>query len=80
MKYFLVVKCNPLSDQYECDADRKPRFITDDWERDCAELEYDFEVYPITENGRIGEALFNYDEYLFNWAQYKKKRKNKGRR
>lgn len=47
MKY-LIVKCVPLDDQWECDADRTPMFITDDWKRDVPD--YPFEVWEIKEN------------------------------
>lgn len=50
MKYskFLIIKCNELSDQYECDADRDPVCITDNFNK------YNhrgYEIYGICENG-----------------------------
>ena len=59
MKKYLVVKCEPLSDQYECDADRTPLFITDDWKNNAPGCK--FEVYEISENGNVGECIKNYD-------------------
>ena len=61
MKY-LVVECNELCDGYECDANRTPRFITDDWKNHT--YDYDFEVYEILENGEIGKKIKSYDNYL----------------
>ena len=42
---FLIVKCEPLNDQWECDAHREPMFICDDWH--SLKLNYQFEVYQI---------------------------------
>lgn len=50
MKY-LIVKCEPLSDQYECDCDREPMFLVDDW-KDWVEKNhptYWFEVYKFVD-------------------------------
>lgn len=52
--YYLIVKCDPLSDQFECDADRKPLFI-------CAETEaiekygdkFGYEIYSIRADGML---------------------------
>lgn len=48
MKY-LIVKCEELSDGWECDANRIPVCITDDWRK--IELDYPFEVYKILPSG-----------------------------
>ena len=48
---YLIMRCNPLSDQFECDADRKPITMTDDyleWYNDN-EPDYRFEVYEYSE-------------------------------
>jgi hypothetical protein len=46
---FLIVKCKPLNDQWECDADREPMFVCDDWHG--LKLNYPFEVYGIGDGG-----------------------------
>lgn len=65
MTKYLIVKCAPLSDQYECDADREPMFLVDDWE-DWFEKNhptYQFEVYKFVDEE---EAVLEktYDEAL----------------
>jgi len=42
MKY-LIVKCDELSDAWECDANRQPICLTDD----CSTYGYGYEVYEI---------------------------------
>ena len=46
MKY-LIMRCDELGDQYECDANRIPITMTDDWETWYRknEPDYYFEVY-----------------------------------
>ena len=44
---YLIVKCRLLSDQFECEADKIPLFLTDDWKRDCPKKGY-YEVYELT--------------------------------
>lgn len=52
--YCLIVKCVPLTDQFECDADRKPLFI-------CPEAEaienysdkFGYEIYSICADGML---------------------------
>lgn len=48
MKY-LIMECKELMDQYECDADRTPITIVDDWKEwfDKAKPDYMFEVYEL---------------------------------
>lgn len=48
MKY-LIVKFDYLNDQYECDADRVPMYLTDDWVNN-APTDYDYEVYEVQPN------------------------------
>lgn len=67
MTKYLIVKCEPLSDQYECDCDRKPMFLVDDW-ADWFEKNhptYPFEVYKCVdeEEATLEKA---YDEALEN--------------
>ena len=47
---YLIVRCDPLSDQYECDANRTPICVTDDYHNYS---EDDYEVYAIYKDGRI---------------------------
>ena len=52
--YCLIVKCVPLNDQYECDADKTPLFI-------CSEVEaiesygdkFGYEIYSIRTDGML---------------------------
>ena len=32
MEKYLIVRCIDLNDQYECDADRRPIMLVDDWQ------------------------------------------------
>lgn len=47
MTKYLIVKCEELGDQYECDANREPMFLVDDWKEWYWENHpnYMFEVY-----------------------------------
>lgn len=47
---YLVVKCEALHDQYECDAHRIPICVTTDYSKYDEE---EYEVYAIYEDGRI---------------------------
>lgn len=49
MKY-LIVKCEPLSDQWECDANRIPLCVTDNL--DEYENEWGYEIYEIRSDGK----------------------------
>lgn len=60
MKSYLIVKCEPLENQYECDATRTPLYITEDWRNNAPECK--FEVYEINENGCIGELIKEWDD------------------
>jgi hypothetical protein len=45
---YLIIRCDELGDQWECDADRTPIAIVDDWQKWFEEhkpLDYLFEVY-----------------------------------
>lgn len=52
MTKYLIVKCEELSDQYECDADREPMFLVDDWEDwfNKNHPTYQFEVYKFVDD------------------------------
>lgn len=57
MKY-LIVECNELGDQWECDADRKPVCITEDkWKY----WEMGFEIYEINEDNTF-TLIKNYED------------------
>lgn len=51
MKY-LIIKCDELSDQFECDANRTPITMTDDWMEWYKKTnpDYCFEVYEFKNN------------------------------
>ena len=51
MKY-LIVECDELGDQYECDANRIPITMTDDWKEwyKNTNPDYYFEVYEFKDN------------------------------
>ena len=68
MKY-LVVKCDELGDQFECDADRTPICVVDNY------TDYDkmgYEIYEINDDGsltKIREYETATDEY-FSYCEY----------
>ena len=49
---YLIVKCEELNDQYECDADRTPITLTENWGAWFSEVtpDYAFEVYELRDN------------------------------
>ena len=57
MKY-LIIKCIPLSDQYECDADKEPICVTNDT------TPYEgksYDIYEIHSNGSL-ELIQSYED------------------
>lgn len=66
MAKYLIMKCDELSDQYECDADRSPVCLVDDW---AYYNEYGYEVYEILKNNTF--------KLIKSYAQEDKKRKKK---
>jgi len=58
---FLIVKCKPLDDQWECDADRTPICIVDQYEM-YGYKKFGFEIYGILPNGNL-KLLQEYDKY-----------------
>ena len=52
MTMYLIIKCRPLNDQYECDADREPVAIVPNWRTWCKEHQpdYSFEVWKYENN------------------------------
>ena len=51
MTKYLIMKCKELADQYECDADREPMFLVEDWEDWFKKNQptYQFEVYKFVD-------------------------------
>lgn len=52
---YLIMACYPLNDQHECNADREPITITDDWRKwynDNEDFYCDFEVWELV-NGYL---------------------------
>lgn len=60
MKKYLVMKCRELDDQYECDVERFPICITDNWK--AFDGMFPMEVYEIEENGNIGKRIREWDD------------------
>ena len=56
MKY-LVVECRELGDQWECDADRTPILVTDDYSDYNS---YGYEIYQIEPDGKL-KLIREYD-------------------
>lgn len=47
---FLITKCIPLDDPFECDVDRNPLIIT----KDCSVYnKFGYEIYKIRNDGRL---------------------------
>ena len=59
-KSFLIVKCVELGDQWECDADRIPMMIVEDW-TNC-HFDYLWEAYAINNRGLIVECVKDYED------------------
>lgn len=61
MKY-LIMRCDELGDQYECDANREPITMVDDWKKWFEENDpdYCFEVYSF--DGKKFNIIKEYDE------------------
>lgn len=60
MKY-LIVECNELGDQWECDCDRKPICITDDPQKYSS----GYDIYEVKKDGSLS-LVKSYDEYNEN--------------
>lgn len=61
---YLIVRCDELGDQFECDAERTPITLTDNWVLWYTEEKpnYCFEVYQFTENSFV--KVKNYDDSM----------------
>lgn len=53
MAKYLIVKCKPLSDQWECDADREPICLTDDYDK---YNKYGYEIYRINNDNSLTQV------------------------
>ena len=65
MTKYLIVKCKELGDQFECDANREPMFLVDDWKDwfNKNHPTYQFEVYKfVDDNEATLEKM--YDEAM----------------
>jgi len=69
MKY-LIVECNELGDQWECDADRTPICVVDDYTN---YNKYGYEIHLINEDGTL-KKIRDYDEVTS--ANFKRGQKN----
>ena len=62
LRTFLVMKCYPLNDPYECDADRHPLCIIHEPKiPDCYKKE-GYEIYEILPSGSL-TIRQNWDDY-----------------
>ena len=59
MKQYLIVKCEELSDQWECDAYRVPERMTDD----CSGYGMGYEVYEVQKDNTL-KCIKEYDVAL----------------
>ena len=67
MKKYLIVKCEELGDQWECDADRTPICMTDDY----STYGLGYEVYELTPENEF-HCIKEYEEPLeYGIAIYK---------
>lgn len=60
-KKYLIIACDELGDQYECDANREPITMTEDWKAwyKKENPDYCFEVWEF--NGQSFERIKDYD-------------------
>lgn len=62
MRNFLIMKCEPLNDQYECEADRTPLCVVQRNDIPKEYKKYYYEIYEILSNGLIVK-ISNYDDF-----------------
>lgn len=65
MTKYLIVKCTELDDQFECDCNREPMFLVDDWKDwfNKNRPTYQFEVYKFVD-GNEATLEKTYDEVM----------------
>lgn len=61
MGKYLIVRCTDLYDQNECDADRRPLVLVDDWEKWVSA--HPKEHYEVYKAGFAGRLYRIYDTY-----------------
>jgi hypothetical protein len=71
MKY-LIIKCKELGDQFECDADRTPICVTNDYSK----YGYGYEVWEIHSNGSLTKIKEYEDSLEEGMALYRWKEEN----
>lgn len=63
---YLIMKCEPLFDAYECDCNRIPITMVSDWEKwykeNMENIDYQFEVYEYKNNAF--ESIKGYEEAM----------------
>jgi len=52
---YLIMRCDELDDQFECDADRTPIAIVEDWKNyvDNHHIDYDYEIWQYDNNNHF---------------------------
>lgn len=67
---YLIMRCDYLNDQYECDADRTPITITDNYEQWLEENDpdYDYEIYEFI-NGEFKKITLEHGMALYYWEK-----------
>ena len=63
MERYLIIKCEELLDQFECDANRTPLLLTNDF---TPYKKFGYEVYEIEKNKKL-KLIQNYDKY--SWEE-----------
>jgi len=63
---YLIMKCEELHDQYECDVNRIPVAITPDWEKWIVKNEptYNYEVWSYSVVEGTFSCIKNYNDYF----------------
>lgn len=67
---YVIVYCEELRDQYECDANRTPILVLEDVDEDCIDLvkfhKYGYEIYIADTNGNL-KKIQEYEDY--GWTE-----------
>lgn len=65
---YVIVRCQPLNDQYECDADRIPIYITNEYSKKYKRWGYEvYQAIPLGKNPneyslKLIQSYEDYDE------------------